>query len=115
MPGAGRVGQPNTVPAMYTIEFAAAVAEDLAELRAHHRQRVLDGIDEQLSHQPAEVTRNRKPIVGLVHRDGSESPSRCASHASGIDTIITKVATTFTIGTLFGLLMLAKIHCGSVR
>jgi hypothetical protein len=24
---------------MYTIEFAAAVAEDLTELRAHHRQR----------------------------------------------------------------------------
>ena len=51
---------------MYTIEFAAGVAEDLADLRAYDSRRVLDQIEDQLSDQPAEVTRNRKPIVGLV-------------------------------------------------
>lgn len=59
---------------MYTIEFAAAVAEDLAELPANHRRRILDAIDEQLSHQPIEVTRNRKPIVGLVPPWEHEQP-----------------------------------------
>jgi len=59
---------------MYTIEFAATVAEDLAELPVHRRRQVLDGIDEQLSHQPTEVTRNRKPIVGLVPPWEHEQP-----------------------------------------
>jgi mRNA-degrading endonuclease RelE of RelBE toxin-antitoxin system len=51
---------------MYTIEFAAGVAEDLADLRAFDRRRVLDRIDEQLTHEPTRVSRNRKPIAGLV-------------------------------------------------
>lgn len=59
---------------MYTIEFAAGVAEDLAELRAYDRQRILDRIDEQLADQPAQVTRNRKPIVGLTPRWEHEEP-----------------------------------------
>jgi mRNA-degrading endonuclease RelE of RelBE toxin-antitoxin system len=51
---------------MYTIEFAAGVAEDLADLRAYDRQQILDRIEEQLTHEPAQVSRNRKPIPGLV-------------------------------------------------
>jgi mRNA-degrading endonuclease RelE of RelBE toxin-antitoxin system len=51
---------------MYTIEFAAGVAEDLADLRAFDRRRVLDRIDEQLTHEPTRVSRNRKLIAGLV-------------------------------------------------
>ncbi len=59
---------------MYAIEFAARVEEDLADLRAHERRRILDGIDEQLAYQPAEITRNRKPIVGLVPPWEHEQP-----------------------------------------
>jgi hypothetical protein len=51
---------------MYTIEFAAGVAEDLADLPAFDRRRILDRIDEQLTHQPTQVSRNRKPIAGLA-------------------------------------------------
>ena len=53
---------------------------------------------------PATLSTSRSP----------RSLSRWASQASGIDTTITNVATTFTSGTLLGRLMLAKIHCGSV-
>lgn len=51
---------------MYAIEFATGVVEDLAGLRAFDRRRILDRIEEQLSDQPAQTTRNRKPIPGLV-------------------------------------------------
>ena len=42
------------------------------------------------------------------------SLSRWANQASGIDTIITNVASTLTRGTMFGRLKLARIHCGRV-
>ena len=51
---------------MYSIEYAVGVVDDLAELKASDRATVLDRITEQLAHQPAEVTRNRKAIFGLV-------------------------------------------------
>ena len=50
------------------------------------------------------------PRVGPL----TQSLSRWASQARGIDTTITNVAITLTNGTLFGRLMLARIHCGNV-
>jgi mRNA-degrading endonuclease RelE of RelBE toxin-antitoxin system len=51
---------------MFRIEYAGGVAEDLSALRAFDRPRVLDQIETQLTHTPAEETRNRKTIAGLV-------------------------------------------------
>jgi mRNA-degrading endonuclease RelE of RelBE toxin-antitoxin system len=50
---------------MFTIEYAEGVLEDLKELRATDRKRVLDKIDEQLQDNPAQQTRNKKILVGL--------------------------------------------------
>src|SRR5438874_11657952 len=50
---------------MFTIEFAEGVVEDLKSLPARDRRRVLDQIDDQLTHTPARQTRNRKVVVGL--------------------------------------------------
>jgi addiction module RelE/StbE family toxin len=49
---------------VYRIDFAVGVVRDLAELRAYDRQRLLGSIEQQLSHQPLEATRNRKPLHG---------------------------------------------------
>jgi mRNA-degrading endonuclease RelE of RelBE toxin-antitoxin system len=51
---------------MFTIEYAIGVADDLAGMRAHDRGLILDKIEEQLTHQPTQVTRNRKPLPGLA-------------------------------------------------
>jgi mRNA-degrading endonuclease RelE of RelBE toxin-antitoxin system len=51
---------------MFSIEFNEDVAQDLAELRAFDRKRILDEIDSQLTHQPTQETRHRKKLVGLV-------------------------------------------------
>ena len=51
---------------MFTIEYAEGVAEDLAALRAADRKRILERIDQQLTHQPTRATRNKKSLVGLV-------------------------------------------------
>ncbi|HUY33318.1 MAG TPA: type II toxin-antitoxin system RelE/ParE family toxin [Pirellulales bacterium] len=59
---------------MFGIDYAFSVAEDLAELRAHHRKRILDQIDEQLTHQPTEETRNKKIVRGLVPPWEHEEP-----------------------------------------
>ena len=37
-----------------------------------------------------------------------------AAHTGKTDSSTTKLATTFTIGSWFGLVMLLRIHCGSV-
>jgi len=50
---------------MYKIEYAVGVAEDLSNLRAYDRRRVLDRLEEQLLHQPGQETRNKKPLPGL--------------------------------------------------
>src|SRR5438874_2196974 len=50
---------------MYTLEYAESVAEDLKDLRAHERRRILDKIDEQLIYAPAQETRNKKVLIGL--------------------------------------------------
>jgi mRNA-degrading endonuclease RelE of RelBE toxin-antitoxin system len=50
---------------MYGIQYAESVADDLAGLRAFDRKQILDGIEEQLAHQPAQETRRKKPLRGL--------------------------------------------------
>lgn len=50
---------------MFTIRYAEGVADDLAGLRAFDRKAILDRIDEQLTHRPAEETRNKKILAGL--------------------------------------------------
>ena len=47
---------------MYDIEFAPAALEDLKSLRKFEQQQVLDGIENQLRHQPTVETRNRKRL-----------------------------------------------------
>ena len=54
-----------TKSAMFDIEYAEGVASDIAVLRAFDRARLLDKIEEQLSHQPTQEARNRKMLPGL--------------------------------------------------
>ena len=51
---------------MYRIEFAAAAAKALGELRAYDRAAVGRAIVEQLSHDPTTPTRNRKLLAGVT-------------------------------------------------
>ncbi len=51
---------------MYAIEYAEGVADDLAGLRAFDRKTLLDRIEEQLTHQPTQETRNKKILIGLT-------------------------------------------------
>ncbi|MCU0723595.1 MAG: type II toxin-antitoxin system RelE/ParE family toxin [Planctomycetes bacterium] len=53
---------------MFTIDYAEGVAEDIAALRAFDRSRLLDCMEEQLSHQPAQETQNKKMLPGLKPR-----------------------------------------------
>jgi mRNA-degrading endonuclease RelE of RelBE toxin-antitoxin system len=50
---------------MFSIDYAKGVANDLAGLRAFERRQMLDQIEEQLTHQPTQETRNRKLLPGL--------------------------------------------------
>ena len=50
---------------MCSVDYAAGVAQDLAGLRAFERTRILDQIEEQLTHQPTQETRNKKLLPGL--------------------------------------------------
>ncbi len=61
---------------MYTIEYAEGVAGDLDRLRAFDRKRILDRIEEELTHQPLQETRNKEIIVGLVPPWEHEVPVR---------------------------------------
>lgn len=51
---------------MYNIEYAEGVANDLNELRAYERAKILDIIEAQLTYQPTQQTRNKKILVGLI-------------------------------------------------
>ena len=51
---------------MFTISYAQSVAEDLAAIRTFERRQLLDQIEQQLSHEPARETRNRKMLRGLT-------------------------------------------------
>jgi len=46
----------------YAIAFAQSVREQLLTLTARERTRVLDAIEEQLSHQPLVETKHRKAL-----------------------------------------------------
>jgi mRNA-degrading endonuclease RelE of RelBE toxin-antitoxin system len=51
---------------VYTIKYTEGVVDDLADLRAYERARILDRIDAQLKLEPTRQTRNRKILVGLI-------------------------------------------------
>jgi len=51
---------------MYTIEYAESVADDLVDIRAYERKQIFDGIERQLTYEPAKQTRNKKILVGLI-------------------------------------------------
>ncbi len=59
---------------MFTIEYAEGVAEDLASIRPFDRSRLLDSIEEQLTHQPTAEARNKKILVGLTPPWDHEPP-----------------------------------------
>jgi mRNA-degrading endonuclease RelE of RelBE toxin-antitoxin system len=59
---------------MFTIEYAAGVEADLADLRAFDRRRILDRVEEQLVHQPTQESRNKKMLPGLVPPFEHEPP-----------------------------------------
>ena len=46
----------------YRIEYSPATDEHLRVLTARQRTMVFDGVDDQLAHEPAVETRNRKPM-----------------------------------------------------
>jgi mRNA-degrading endonuclease RelE of RelBE toxin-antitoxin system len=51
---------------VYRILFSAGVEEDLKNVRPFHRNRILDQIEESLTHQPTAPGRNRKLLVNLL-------------------------------------------------
>lgn len=59
---------------MFSLNYAAGVAQDLAGLRAFERTRILDQIEGQLTHQPTQETRNKKLLPGLKAPWGQELP-----------------------------------------
>ncbi len=59
---------------MFSIEYAEGVADDLAALRPFDRNRLLDQIQEQLTHQPTTETRNKKILAGLIPPWNHEPP-----------------------------------------
>jgi mRNA-degrading endonuclease RelE of RelBE toxin-antitoxin system len=59
---------------MYEILFSEAVEEELAEVRPYDRVRILDSIDEQLLHEPALRTRNRKMMAHFIPEFEADPP-----------------------------------------
>jgi mRNA-degrading endonuclease RelE of RelBE toxin-antitoxin system len=51
---------------MSAIEFSEGAFEDLAGVRPFERRRILEAIETQLGKLPTSVSRNRKPLHGLV-------------------------------------------------
>jgi mRNA-degrading endonuclease RelE of RelBE toxin-antitoxin system len=49
-------------PMKFEIAFTRIAAEHLRSYRRFDQRIILDAIDEQLSHEPATETRNRKPL-----------------------------------------------------
>ena len=47
---------------MYDIEYSLEAVEDLKRFRKYEQQLIVDQIDEQLSYEPAQETRNRKRL-----------------------------------------------------
>lgn len=47
---------------MFDIDITMSAIEDIRVFRKHERNRIVDSIQEQLSHQPHVETRNRKQL-----------------------------------------------------
>jgi len=65
-----------TIQGMYRLEYTEGMSQDLQELRATERKRILDTIDVQLTYNPAQETRNKKVVVGLKPPWEHEEPVR---------------------------------------
>jgi mRNA-degrading endonuclease RelE of RelBE toxin-antitoxin system len=50
---------------VYTILYVESIGDDLADLRAFDRQKILDEVEEQLSQQPTQETKRKKVVRGL--------------------------------------------------
>ena len=59
---------------MYAIRFAVDVIKDLRNLSAYRRNRILEVLETQLSHEPSSPTRNRKLLVNLIPPWDAEPP-----------------------------------------
>lgn len=59
---------------MFQVLFVDDSSEDLKHLRAFDRVRIIDKIEEQLTHEPTKPTRNRKLLVGAQNPWDSEKP-----------------------------------------
>jgi mRNA-degrading endonuclease RelE of RelBE toxin-antitoxin system len=51
---------------VFAIRFAEGVEEDLRKTRIYYRNGILDGIEEQLAHEPDTRTKNRKLLENLI-------------------------------------------------
>ncbi len=51
---------------MFEIRFAESVEDDLRKIQIYYRNRIVDSIEEQLTHEPETVTRNRKLLENLT-------------------------------------------------
>ena len=51
---------------MFAIDYAEGATDDLRGLSAFDRRMILDGIDEQLVHQPTTRTRNKKMLPEIT-------------------------------------------------
>ena len=50
---------------MFAIEIHEDALAELEKLRAFHRNRILDDIEEQLAHEPCKLTRRRKILESV--------------------------------------------------
>jgi mRNA-degrading endonuclease RelE of RelBE toxin-antitoxin system len=53
---------------MYAIRFDEDAVAEIDRLGTAERRRVLDAIEKQLAFEPAEASRKRKLLVGLIPR-----------------------------------------------
>ena len=51
---------------MFAIRFGEDAVAEIAGLRATERRRLLDAVEKQLAHEPAEASGKRKMLSGLV-------------------------------------------------
>jgi mRNA-degrading endonuclease RelE of RelBE toxin-antitoxin system len=51
---------------MFAITFGEDSVAEIDRLRAAERRRLLDAIEKQLTYEPAETTRRKKMLTGLV-------------------------------------------------
>ncbi|MBI3411025.1 MAG: type II toxin-antitoxin system RelE/ParE family toxin [Planctomycetes bacterium] len=60
---------------MFSIVYVESVEKDFRDVNANDRTRILDKIEEQLSHEPGLSTRNKKEIIGLEFPWKFEKPA----------------------------------------